>query len=128
MSVGEVAEILGTDRHGLARVLKAKKRLTPRMAYLLSEIFGWERAARWWWMQGKCDMYASAVAIRDGRRALAGFNKTDKDGSAWEKNVAATWQDIELDDYYEEELNPSVEPEDVTDLMLEEELKDAGPE
>ena len=125
MSVGEVAEILGITRSALAKMLKAKTRLTPRMAYLLSEIFGWERAARWWWMQGKCDMYESAVAIRDGRRALASYHSYD-DGSEWEAKVKETWIDMELDDLFEESHNPSVEPETATDQLMEEELKDAG--
>jgi plasmid maintenance system antidote protein VapI len=130
MSVGEVAQYVDLSRGGFAKMLRAEVRISAQVIVKLAEIFGWDRAARWWWMQGKCDMYRAAVSLRKARRLLNEYDPSSMDGEEWERRVQEAWRDVEVDvdDDYEERHNPSVgvEPENIIDITMKEELEDAG--
>lgn len=123
MSVGEVATTLGISREQFVQVLRGKKRLSARYAFLLAELFTWDRALRWYIMQSKCDMYLSAVKERRARRALLHDDASDYTVDEWKEEVAQAWDISSKDDYKEMEDYsplPGDEDEDVEVTMKEE--------
>jgi addiction module HigA family antidote len=120
MSVGEVATVLGITRPGLVKVLRGENKLTARMAFLLAEVFGWDRATRWHIMQAKLDMYKAGVDEKRARKSLFEEDLKDLDGSKWEEEMEKAWREEETGDHFEELHNPKVR---VDDDQIEHNLK-----
>lgn len=87
-SIGEIAGVMGCSRVQLVKILQGKARLTARYAFLLAEMFTWDRALRWYMMQSKCDMYLAAVKERRARRALMNEDGHEYDTDKWAEDVA----------------------------------------
>ncbi len=122
MTIGEVSVVLGVSRENLVQILRGQRRLSARFAFLLAELFTWERASRWFIMQAKCDMYLAAVKERRSRRALLEDDASDTDVEDWKAEVAQAWDAVSKDDYREELAQPTVVAEDDKALTMKDEL------
>lgn len=115
MSVGELCAMVDMSKGHFVKVLKGRKDLTPRQAYLLGEIFGYDRAERWYLMQARCQMFECGVRERSKRKVLG--EDTSEYDAAWEEHVRNSWRDNGLLEKEDRRFPSATEEEMAEDRM-----------